>query len=159
VFGWTADQRCSFDLLDAFTAAGFDFIDTADAYSAWVPGHAGGESETVIGNWLAVRGRNVGSRRDKIVIATKVAKWAKHPGLKTGQYHRRLRRIAEAAQDRLYRSLPVAEEDDSTPQDATLEAYGRLMVAGKVRAVGASNFWRHQTGSVAQDFRGRRLPR
>ena len=67
VFGWTADEKTSFDLLDAFVDAGFDFIDTADVYSSWVPGHRGGESETVIGNWLAAR-----KNRDRLVIATKL---------------------------------------------------------------------------------------
>src|SRR5262252_3678381 len=68
VFGWTADERASFEVLDAFVAAGFDFIDTADAYSAWVPGHKGGESEEVIGKWLKARGN-----RSKVLIATKLA--------------------------------------------------------------------------------------
>ena len=135
VLGWTADQGTSFALLDAFTGAGFDFIDTADVYSAWAPGHAGGESETVIGNWLAVRGQ-----REKVVIATKVAKWAKHPGLKPGNIiaacEESLARLQTDYID-LYQSH---EEDASTPQDVTLEAYGRLIAAGKVRAIGASNF-------------------
>ncbi|MET0336874.1 MAG: aldo/keto reductase, partial [Caulobacter sp.] len=76
VFGWTADEATSFALLDAFVDGGFDAIDTADVYSAWVPGHVGGESEAIIGKWLKNRGR-----RDDVIIATKVAKWPKHPGL------------------------------------------------------------------------------
>ena len=135
VFGWTVDEAASFALLDAFTGAGFDFIDTADVYSAWAPGHVGGESETVIGNWLAARGQ-----REKVVIATKVAKWAKHPGLKPENIiaacEESLGRLQTDYID-LYQSH---EEDASTPQDVTLEAYGRLIAAGKVRAIGASNF-------------------
>src|SRR5690349_11935753 len=76
VLGWTADEATSLSLLDAFVAAGFDCIDTADVYSAWVPGHTGGESETVLGKWLKRRGR-----RDDVVIATKVGMWPRHNGL------------------------------------------------------------------------------
>ena len=76
VFGWSADEATSFKLLDRFVDAGLDLIDTADGYSAWVPGNSGGESETIIGNWLRRSGR-----REDVVIATKVAKWSKHPGL------------------------------------------------------------------------------
>ena len=76
VFGWSADEKRSFELLDAFVDAGGNLIDTADVYSAWVPGNAGGESETIIGKWLRKSGK-----RDRVVISTKVAKWAEHPGL------------------------------------------------------------------------------
>ena len=76
VFGWSADEKASFALLDAFVDAGFNLVDTADVYSAWVPGNAGGESETLIGKWFARSGK-----RDKVVLATKVAKWAERPGL------------------------------------------------------------------------------
>jgi aryl-alcohol dehydrogenase-like predicted oxidoreductase len=135
VFGWTADEKTSFQILDGFADAGFDFIDTADVYSAWVPGHAGGESETVIGDWMAARGN-----RAQMVITTKVAKWAKHPGLKPENIiaacEESLARLRTDYID-LYQSH---EDDEKVPQDVTLEAYGRLMVAGKVRAIGASNF-------------------
>jgi aryl-alcohol dehydrogenase-like predicted oxidoreductase len=135
VFGWTVDENTSLHLLDGFVDAGFDFIDTADAYSAWAPGHAGGESETIIGKWLAAR-----QARGRIVIATKVGKWARRPGLKAAN-------IIAACEDSLRRlqtghiDLYQSHADDSeTPQDETLEAYGRLIAAGKVRAIGASNF-------------------
>lgn len=135
VFGWTADEMTSHALLDAFVAGGFDFIDTADGYSAWVPGHSGGESETVLGSWLAARGR-----RDDVVIATKVGGWEKRRGLKAAN-------IVAACEDSLrrlktdYIDLYQSHRDDSdTPQDETREAYGRLIAAGKVRAIGASNF-------------------
>ena len=105
VFGWTADEATSFKLLDGFVGAGFNAIDTADVYSNWVPGHKGGESETVIGNWLKARGG-----RDKVVIATKVG--MEMPGVGQGlrkAYIMRARRgLAEAPADRLHRPLPVA---------------------------------------------------
>jgi aryl-alcohol dehydrogenase-like predicted oxidoreductase len=135
VFGWTADQATSFALLDAFVDEGFDCIDTADVYSAWVPGHVGGESETVIGAWLKQRGR-----RDDVVIATKVAMWPKHPGLRAAN-------IVAAVEDSLgrlqtdYIDLYQSHKDDAdAPQDETARAFGDLIAAGKVRAIGASNF-------------------
>ncbi len=77
VFGWSADERRSFELLDTFVDAGFNLIDTADVYSAWVPGNRGGESEAIIGRWLRHSGK-----RDQVLLATKVGKWAEHPGLR-----------------------------------------------------------------------------
>jgi len=135
VFGWTADEKTSFALLDAFVAAGFGFVDTADVYSIWVPGHEGGESETVIGNWLASRGQ-----RDNLTIATKLGMWPKMPGLKAAN----IMAACEGSLKRLrtdYIDLYQSHRDEmETPQDETLEAFGRLMKAGKVRAIGASNF-------------------
>jgi aryl-alcohol dehydrogenase-like predicted oxidoreductase len=135
VFGWTADRATSFSILDAFTDAGLDFIDTADVYSAWVPGSQGGESETIIGQWLAKSGR-----RDKVVIATKVAKSARRPGLSAAN-------IAAAVEDSLrrlqtdYIDVYFSHEDDQTvPLEETLGAYQRLIDAGKVRVIGASNY-------------------
>jgi aryl-alcohol dehydrogenase-like predicted oxidoreductase len=135
VFGWTADRATSFALLDAFTGAGFDFIDTADVYSAWLSGHVGGESETMIGDWLAARGG-----RARIVIATKVGKWARQPGLKAAN----IIAACESSLQRLrtdYIDLYQSHADDETvPQDESLAAFGTLIAAGKVRAIGASNF-------------------
>lgn len=135
VFGWTVDEKTGFALLDAFVEAGFGFIDTADVYSVWVPGHAGGESESMIGAWMAARGN-----RDKLTIATKVGMWPKRPGLKAAN-------IVAACEDSLRRlktgtiDLYQAHRDETdTPMDETLEAFGRLVKAGKVRAIGASNF-------------------
>ncbi len=140
VFGWTADEKTAFAILDAFVAAGFGFIDTADAYSAWVPGHEGGESETVIGNWLAARGYSSGAGRETLTIATKVGMWPKKPGLKAAN----IIAACEGSLMRLktgYIDLYQSHRDDAeTPQDETLEAFGKLIAAGKVRAVGASNF-------------------
>ncbi|QWP77665.1 aldo/keto reductase [Lysobacter sp. K5869] len=136
VFGWSADEAASFALLDAFTEAGFSLVDTADAYSAWVPGNQGGESERIIGRWLA----QGGGRRERIVIATKVAKWAPRRGLAPAN-------IQAAVEDSLRRlgtevvDLYQAHEDDrSVPLEDTLGAFARLIEQGKVRAIGASNY-------------------
>src|ERR1700760_1093326 len=135
VFGWTADEKTSFALLDAFVDAGFSFIDTADVYSVWVPGHEGGESERLIGKWQAARGN-----RSRLVIATKVGMWPKMPGLKAAN----IVAACEGSLKRLktdYIDLYQAHRDETdTPMDETLEAFGRLIKAGKVRAIGASNF-------------------
>jgi aryl-alcohol dehydrogenase-like predicted oxidoreductase len=136
VFGWTADEPTSFRILDAFVGAGCNLIDTADSYSRWVPGHQGGESETIIGRWIAQRGRH-----DDVVIATKV-------GSDMGLGHKCLRAeyIVQAAEQSLRRLQVEAIDlyqshwdDDKTSFDETLEAYARLMRQGKVRAIGASN--------------------
>lgn len=156
VLGWTADEKTSFELLDAFVSAGFDFIDTADVYSNWVPGHAGGESETVIGNWLAARGN-----RDKVVIATKVGMG--QPGRK-GRLDRAY--IAESIEGSLkclrtdYVDLYQSHaDDDATPIEETLEAYGVLVKAGKVRIIGASNFSAERLGASLAASAANGLPR
>jgi aryl-alcohol dehydrogenase-like predicted oxidoreductase len=135
VFGWTADEAMSFKLLDAFVAAGFDFVDTADGYSNWAPGHVGGESETVIGKWMKAKGT-----RARVVIATKLGMWKKTAGLKAAN----IISACEGSLTRLqtdYIDLYQAHRDDpDTPQDETLEAFARLVKEGKVRAIGASNF-------------------
>ncbi|HLU54586.1 MAG TPA: aldo/keto reductase [Pseudonocardia sp.] len=135
VFGWTADRDTSFAVLDAYVAAGGNFVDTADSYFWRKPGNSGGESETIIGEWLASR-RN----RDSVVIATKVGSWPKRKGLSA-------RNIAEAVEDSLrrlqtdYIDLYYAHRDDpDTPQEETADAFDALVKAGKVRAIGASNF-------------------
>jgi aryl-alcohol dehydrogenase-like predicted oxidoreductase len=136
VFGWTADEATSFRLLDAFVGAGFNLIDTADSYSRWVSGHQGGESETIIGRWIARRGHH-----DDVVIATKV-------GSDMGLGYKCLRKdyILKAAEASLRRlgvdALDVYQshwDDDRTPVDETLEAYAQLVRQGKVKAIGASN--------------------
>jgi aryl-alcohol dehydrogenase-like predicted oxidoreductase len=135
VFGWTADEATSFSILDAFADAGLNFIDTADVYSAWVPGNQGGESEAIIGKWLAKSGK-----REKVVIATKVAKDPRRPGLAAAN-------IAAAVEDSLrrlqtdYIDVYFSHEDDQkVPLEETLGAYQRLIEAGKVRVIGASNY-------------------
>lgn len=137
VFGWTADESTSFQLLDAFVDSNFNLIDTADVYSTWVPGHTGGESETIIGKWLKQSGK-----RDKIVIATKVGK-------PMGQDRKGLSRnyIRQAVEDSLrrlqtdYIDLYQSHEDDpNTPLEETLTAFSELVKQGKVRTLGASNY-------------------
>jgi aryl-alcohol dehydrogenase-like predicted oxidoreductase len=135
VFDWTADEATSFALLDQFVDAGFNAIDTADVYSAWVPGHKGGESETVLGAWLKRSGK-----RSDVVVATKLGMLPPYNGLKRTQ----IETAVEASLKRLqtdYIDLYQAHKDDAdTPLDETLEAFEALKKAGKVRAVGASNY-------------------
>lgn len=142
VFGWTIDEATSFQVLDAFHAAGLDFIDTADSYSTWVPGHKGGESETIIGNWLKRSGQ-----RDKIIIATKVG--SEIPGQGKGLSKTWITRQVEASLQRLqtdYIDLYQSHRDDpSTPVEETLETYAHLVQQGKVRVIGCSNFTPERT--------------
>ena len=154
VFGWTADEKRSFELLDAFVDAGFNLIDTADVYSAWAPGNRGGESETIIGKWLQRSGK-----RDKVVIATKVAKWAEHPGLSPVN-------ILQAVEGSLQRlqtdhiDLYLAHQDDAdVPMAETLGAFARLIEAGKVRAIGASNFNADRFADALDVSKQNHLPR
>ena len=137
VFGWTADEATSFKILDAFVAAGLNFIDTADTYSTWVPGHQGGESETIIGNWFKRSGK-----RDKIVIATKVG--AEIPGQGKGLSKAWIMRQVEESLKRLqtdHIDLYQSHRDDpATPVEETLETYAQLIQQGKVRVIGCSNF-------------------
>ena len=157
VFGWTADEATSFRLLDAFVDAGLNAVDTADAYSRWVPGHKGGESETIIGNWLA---KNPG-KRDKVVIITKV-------GADVGQGRRDLSEawILKQVEESL-RRLQVETidlylshwPDPATPFAETLGAYDKLIRAGKVRAVGASNLDAAQMTEALKAAMDRNLPR
>jgi aryl-alcohol dehydrogenase-like predicted oxidoreductase len=137
VFGWTVDEATTFSLLDAWVDAGGNLIDTADVYSIWAPGHVGGESETLIGKWLAKSGK-----RDRIVLATKVGKpmGPEMKGLKPAY----IRSAVEASLKRLqtdHIDLYQSHDDDSeTPLAETLAAFGELINAGKVRAIGASNY-------------------
>jgi aryl-alcohol dehydrogenase-like predicted oxidoreductase len=137
VFGWTADEATSFALLDAFVAGGFNFIDTADVYSRWHPGNSGGESEAIIGKWLKSRGG-----RDRVVIGTKVG-IEMGPGQK-GLSSAYITREVEASLKRLqtdHIDLYMSHRDDpDTPLVETLETFAGLIKAGKVRAIGASNY-------------------
>ncbi|ONK13337.1 aldo/keto reductase [Streptomyces sp. MP131-18] len=134
VFGWTADETDSFAVLDAYTAAGGNFVDTADSYSAWVEGHRGGESETVIGRWLASR-RN----RDSVIIATKVGRHPDAMGLSAPTILRAadesLRRLGTDHIDLYYTHF----DDETVPVDEILTALDELVRAGKVREIGVSN--------------------
>jgi len=136
VFGWTIDEKKSFEILDAFTGAGFNFIDTADVYSRWKPGNEGGESETIIGNWLK-KNKN----RDAVIIATKVGS-----DLGNGKKGLSKKYILQAAEDSLKRLqtdhidlYQTHFDDESTPIEETLDAYAQLIKEGKVRHIGASN--------------------
>ena len=137
VFGWTADEPTSFSLLDAFIGGGFNFIDTADVYSRWVAGHRGGESESIIGNWLKSRGS-----RDKVIIATKVG-MDMGPGGK-GLKAAHIRASVEGSLRRLqtdHIDVYYSHQDDSgTPLEETLQAHADLVKVGKVRVIGASNY-------------------
>jgi len=137
VFGWTIDEKTSFALLDGFVDGGLDFIDTADVYSAWKPGNKGGESETIIGNWLKKSGK-----RDKVIIATKVGKPMGEG--KKGLSKAYITQAVEASLKRLqtdYIDLYQSHDDDKdTPLAETLATYTDLIKQGKVRAIGASNY-------------------
>ena len=156
VFGWTADEATSFAVLDAFVAGGFNAIDTADIYSKWVPGHAGGESETVIGAWLKARGG-----RDRVVIATKFGGPMAED--KKGLSKAWMVRAVEESLRRLrtdYIDLYQAHFDDAdTPQDEVAEGFAALIKAGKVRAVGASNFSAERLSSAIAAARTAGVPR
>src|SRR5690348_5100099 len=156
VFGWTADETASFKILDAFVAAGLNFIDSADTYSTWVPGHQGGESETIIGNWFKRSGK-----RQQVIIATKVG--AEIPGHGKGLSRVWIMRQAEASLKRLqtdHIDLYQSHRDDpNTPVEETLSAYQELIKAGKVRAIGASNFTPARLRESLQVSKAKGLPR
>jgi len=156
VFGWTADEKRSFELLDAFVDAGFNAIDTADVYSRWVPGHEGGESETLIGRWL----RANPARRQQVLLFTKV-------GSDMGDEHKGLGRlwIERAVEDSLRRlGTDVIDlyqshrPDPETSYEETLATYDRLMKAGKIRAFGCSNFDARQLAEAQDSARINDLP-
>ena len=154
VFGWTADEATSFDLLDRFFERGFNAVDTADLYSSWAPGLSGGESETVIGKWLARRGR-----RDDVMLMTKVGLWERRKGLSAGN-------IAAAVDDSLkrlrtdYIDVYFAHLDDAeVPLAETLAAFGGLVEAGKIRAFGASNYSAERLRESLSISKAQNLPR
>jgi aryl-alcohol dehydrogenase-like predicted oxidoreductase len=156
VFGWTADEKRSFELLDAFVDAGFNLIDTADVYSIWIDDHVGGESETIIGKWLNSR-----NCRDKVVIATKLG-MEMGPDMR-GLSRRYMREAVERSLQRLgtdYIDLYQAHSDDeNTPLEETLGAFAELMEAGKVRAIGASNYTAPRLEAALRVSEQNNLPR
>lgn len=135
VFGWTADRDTSFAVLDGFVSGGGNFIDTADGYSAWVPGNSGGESEVIIGEWLRTRGA-----RERVTIATKVSTHPEYVGLAAAN----VRAAADASLARLqsdHIDLYYAHFDDAdTPLEETVAAFSGLVDSGKIRAIGISNY-------------------
>ncbi len=156
VFGWTADRSASFAVLDAFVAGSGTMIDTADVYSAWVDGHRGGESETMIGEWLKASGR-----RDDVLIATKVGMLPGDGGEKLtpariiAACEASLRRLGTDRIDVYY----AHQDDDAVPQEEMLAAFGSLIAAGKVRVLGVSNFTGRRLKSAIDASRGTDLPR
>jgi aryl-alcohol dehydrogenase-like predicted oxidoreductase len=156
IFGWTADEAMSFKLLDAFVAAGLNMIDTADVYSKWVPGHLGGESETIIGKWLSKRGG-----RDKVLIATKLGMEIA-PG-EQGLSKAYILRAVERSLQRLqtdYIDLYQSHRDDAaTPLQETLETFAELIRSGKVRAIGASNYKADRLAEALRISAAHGLPR
>jgi aryl-alcohol dehydrogenase-like predicted oxidoreductase len=156
VFGWTADEAMSFRLLDGFVGAGLNAIDTADVYSKWVPGHKGGESETVVGNWLKARGG-----RDKVVIATKVG--LEMPGVGQGLRRDYILQRVEDSLKRLqtdYIDLYQSHTDDKdAPLEETLAVYDQLIKQGKVRAIGASNYDAPRLAEALGVSAAKKLPR
>ena len=156
VFGWTVDERGSFELLDRFFGSGFNAIDTADSYSMWVEGNQGGESETIIGNWLARSGK-----RNEAVIITKVG-----TTLAPDKKGLSAKRIVEAAEDSLrrlrtdYIDVYLSHYPDAeTPIDDTLRGYQRLLEDGKVRAIGCSNYDAGQLREALETAASEGLPR
>jgi aryl-alcohol dehydrogenase-like predicted oxidoreductase len=156
VFGWTTDEPTSFNLLDAFIAAGFNAIDTADVYSKWAPGHTGGESETILGKWIKRSGN-----RDKVILATKVG-LEMGPGQK-GLSRSHILRSVENSLRRLqthYIDLYQSHTDDpDTPIEETLGAYAELIAQGKVRAIGASNYKGDRLAAALEASKKLGLPR
>ncbi len=155
VFGWTVDQPASFKLLDAMLDGGCNFIDTADVYSRWVPGHQGGESETIIGNWFKKSGK-----RAQVVLATKIGMGPAPDGKGLAKSH-----IVRGIEDSLkrlqtdYIDLYQSHKDDEkTPLEETLEAYALLIRQGKVRAIGASNYSAPRLAEALRVARARGLP-
>ena len=155
IFGWTVDQATSFKLLDAFVAAGFNSVDTADVYSKWVPGHTGGESEVILGEWMKRKGN-----RNKVIVATKV-------GMDMGDGKKGLSKshILRSAEDSLrrlqtdYIDLYQSHVDDpDTPFEETFGAYALLIEQGKVRAVGASNHKAERLAAALETSRKSGLP-
>ena len=156
VFGWTADEQRSFELLDSFVDAGFNLVDTADTYSTWVPGNHGGESETIIGNWFKRSGK-----RQKVILATKLGKpmGPRKKGL-SRQY------ILSEVEDSLsrlqtdYIDLYQSHEDDKdTPLEESLATFAELIEQGKVRAIGASNYSAERLAQALKTSAEHGLPR
>jgi aryl-alcohol dehydrogenase-like predicted oxidoreductase len=156
VFGWTTDEKTAFEVLDHFVGAGFSLVDTADVYSKWVPGNVGGESETIIGNWLQSRGQ-----RSRVLVATKVGAEA-GPGRKGLS----VQHIKSAVEDSLRRLrtdyIDLYQAHYADPEvgfDETLRAFGDLIAAGKVRAIGVSNHDVTRLGAALEISRTHALPR
>jgi aryl-alcohol dehydrogenase-like predicted oxidoreductase len=154
VFGWTADEQASCKLLDAFVANGFNLVDTADMYSRWVPGHQGGESETIVGNWFKRSGN-----RGKVVLATKVGMdMGGDIGLSKAYIMRAIERSLQRLQTDHIDLYQAHKDDESTPLEETLAAFAELIKQGKVRAIGASNYTAQRLAAALAVSRANGLP-
>ncbi len=156
VFGWTIDEKTSFTILGGLVSAGFNFIDTADIYSRWVPGNKGGESETIIGNWLKRTGN-----RTKVIIATKVGMemGPNDNGLSEAYIFRAVERSLERLQTDYIDLYQSHQDDPTTPIEETLEAYAELIKQGKVRVIGASNFTAERLAAALETSERNGYPR
>lgn len=154
VFGWTADRVRSFELLDRFVDRGFNAIDTADVYSAWAPGLSGGESETVIGEWLAAR-----KRRDDVVLMTKVGMWDPQKGLSAANIEAALNGSLKRLNTDYVDVYFAHIDDQDVPLEETLGAFSQLIAAGKIRAIGASNYGADRLRQALQVSASEGLPR
>jgi aryl-alcohol dehydrogenase-like predicted oxidoreductase len=155
VFGWTADEKTSHTLLDAFVDGGFNAIDTADVYSRWVGGHTGGESEIIIGNWLKASGK-----RDKVVIATKVGgDMGEGKNLGKDYIIRRTEDCLKRLQIDCIDLMQSHWDDEKTPVEDTLAAYTLLVRQGKVKAIGASNLSPERLKASIEASESHRMPR
>ncbi|MEP6739395.1 MAG: aldo/keto reductase [Caldimonas sp.] len=156
VFGWTVDEAMTFRLLDAWVDAGMNFVDTADVYSRWVPGHAGGESETLIGKWFRQSGK-----RNRVILATKLGK-PMGEGM-SGLSKAYIRSAVEASLRRLKTEVidlyQSHDDDPATPFEETFGAYAELIKEGKVRAIGASNYSAERLGEALAASKRHGLPR
>jgi aryl-alcohol dehydrogenase-like predicted oxidoreductase len=157
VFGWTADESMSHRLLDAFVDAGYSFVDSADVYSRWAPGHKGGESEIVIGSWL----RKDPKKRDKVLIATKCG--MDMPSVGQGLSRTHIKRSVDDSLKRLNTDridlFQSHRDDPDTPLEETLSTYGELIKEGKIRYIGASNFEAPRLAEAAKVAKEKGLPR
>lgn len=154
VFGWTADEKTSFQLLDAFTDAGFNAVDTSDNYTHWVPGNSGGDSERVIGKWLKQTGK-----RDKIVLATKVGgQFKDKKGLKKGYILQSIEDSLTRLQTDYVDLYQTHYDDPETPIEETLETYAAIIQSGKVRAIGTSNMTAERIRESLQISREKGIP-
>ncbi|TAJ24680.1 MAG: aldo/keto reductase [Reyranella sp.] len=155
VFGWTADEAVSHKLLDAFVDAGFSFVDTADVYSRWVPGHTGGESEKIIGSWL----KKNPAKRDKVLIATKCGMVPAEGALTRAHIKKSVDESLQRMNTDRIDLFQSHKDDKATPQEETLSTYGELVKSGKLRFIGASNFDAPRLAEAAKISKDKGLPR
>jgi aryl-alcohol dehydrogenase-like predicted oxidoreductase len=155
VFGWTADEATSHKLLDAFVDAGFSFVDTADVYSRWVPGHKGGESEVIIGSWL----KKNPAKREKVLIATKCGMVPAEGALTRAHIKKSVDESLQRMNTDRIDLFQSHKDDKATPLEETLSTYGELVKAGKLRAIGASNYDAPRLAEAAKISRDKGLPR